>query len=476
MSPRSNPKILRMLCLASAFALSNVALAAAAKKPAPPPAALDAAELAQAAALRDAALAGTGAYDLVRALTVEVGPRPAGSPGDKAAVAWGLATLRRLGFENVHAEAVKVPHWDRGEAEGWIVTPARRPVALLALGGSIGTPETGVDAPVVRAESLAALAAMDEAAVRGKIVFLDVKMARTKDITGYAGAVPARGMGWSAASKKGAVALLLRSIGTDHNRLAHTGAQRPDEGVRPIPAAAISAPDADLLAAQLADGAAVTFHLRLGARQLPPEESANVVGEIVGSELPQEVVLLGAHLDSWDPGTGAIDDGAGVAIVTETARRLGALAKHPRRTVRVVLYANEEFGLSGARGYAEAHQDELARIQVAAEADLGADPVVRVGGKVPADGQPALATLAALLRPLGIERNPEEGDGGADLSTLTGVPIVALEQDASRYFDFHHTANDTLDKVDPRNLDQVVAAFATFAYVAAQARQGFRAP
>ncbi len=438
------------------------------------PAALDSAAMKEAAALRDAAVAGTEAYDIVRSLTVEVGPRPAGSAGDKAAVAWGLATLTRLGFSNVHAEPVKVPHWERGEAGGWVVSPRRQPVALIALGGSVGTPETGLEAPLVRADSLEALAAMDAAAVAGKIVFLDVRMQRTTDITGYANAVPARGLGWAAASKKGAIALLLRSIGTDHNRLAHTGGQRPDDTARRIPAAAISNPDADLLEGMLAEGGAVTFHLHLGARDLPQEDSANVVGEIPGSELPQEIVLLGAHLDSWDPGTGALDDGAGVAVVVEAARRLAALPRHPRRTVRVVLYANEEFGLSGARAYAEAHKDDLGRITVAAESDLGADPVLKIGGRVPPGGQAALVTLAELLRPLGVARDAEEGDGGADLSPLAGVPVVALEQDASNYFDFHHTANDTLDKIDRRNLDRVVAAFTTFAYVAAQSPQGFR--
>jgi hypothetical protein len=457
----------------AALGLVAVATAAAPPKSAAQLETLSASELRQAAELRDAAVQGTDAYELVRSLTVHVGPRPAGSAGDKAAVAWALAMLRQLGFANVRAERVLVPHWDRGEADGWIEGPARRPVALLALGGSVGTPEGGVDAAVVRATSLQALDAMDAAAVAGKIVFLDVAMERTKDITGYANAVPARGAGWASASRKGAVALLLRSIGTDHNRLAHTGAMRPDEKARHIPAAALSNPDADVLAALLAEGE-VRFHLRLTARELPPEESANVIGEVVGSEKPEEIVLLGAHLDSWDPGTGAIDDGAGVAVVTETARRLAALPKHPRRTVRVVLFANEEFGLSGAHEYAEAHAAEIARHVAMAESDLGADPVLRVGGRVLEGAQPTLATLASLLKPLGVERNPQEGDGGADLSTLTGVPVVSLDQDARAYFDFHHTANDTLDKVDRKHLDQVVAAFVTFAYVAAQSPPGFR--
>lgn len=471
-----------LLCAAVGAAAVVSAGATPSAKPAAATAALpvvlSAGQLTEAARLRDAALRGTGAFAIVKSLTVEVGPRPAGSAADKAAVAWAVKKLTELGFSNVHTEPVKVPHWERGAAEGWILTPRlgsqRQPCAVLALGGSIGTPEAGLEAPVVRADSLAALAAMDPAAVAGKIVFLDTRMQSTEDITGYAQAVPMRGGGAVAAAKQGAVAVIIRSVGTDYNRLPHTGGMRYDEAVRRIPAAALSAPDADQLDALLATGTEVAFHLRLTARELPQEESANVVGEIPGGESADEVVLLGAHLDSWDPGMGAIDDGAGVAVVTEAARRIGELSRRPRRTIRVVLFANEEFGLSGARAYAEAHQGELPKIMAAAESDLGADPVFRVTAKVPAAALPAVDALAKLLRPLGIERNSKEGDGGADLSTLQGVPIVALEQDARVYFQIHHTANDTLDKVDPTNLDRVVAAFVTFAYVAAQAPGGMR--
>ncbi len=467
-------RLFSVLCLGGFSAASFAAGNAPSNAPKPAPAVLSPAEMREAAALRDGALQGTGAFAIVKSLTVEVGPRPAGSAGDKAAVAWALAKMKSLGLANVHSEKVMVPHWDRGVGEGWIMTPSRQPVALLALGGSIGTPETGTDAPVVRAESTAALEAMPAADVAGKIVFLDVHMQRTEDMAGYAGAVPARGLGWAAASKKGAVALLLRSIGTDHNRLAHTGGMRADETARPIPAVALSNPDADQLAATLELGKPVSFHLRVSARALPEEESANVIGEVPGSEHPEEIVLLAAHLDSWDPGTGAIDDGAGVAVVLETARRLQALPQAPKRTVRVVLYANEEFGLSGAIAYGEAHKAEFANLVAAAECDSGGDPVFRLTGKVPAAGRPALDTLATLLRPLGVAAATTEGDGGADLIPLAGAPIVAMEQDARNYFDFHHTANDTLDKIDPKNLDRVVAAFSAFAYVATRAPGGFR--
>ena len=287
-------------------------------------------------------------------------------------------------------------------------------------------------------------------------MFLDVHMQPTQDMRATRGPGARRWRGGGGEERRrGDDPALDRH---DHNRLrtrrhalrrrgaAHSGGGA-DPGRRS--------------AGRLLANGEVVFHLRLGARDLPQEESASVVGEITGSEVPDEVVLLGAHLDSWDPGTGAVDDGAGVAVITEAARRIGELARHPKRTVRVVLFANEEFGLSGARAYAEAHKDEFGKIMGAAESDLGADPVFRLTAKVPAAGQPTLDALALLLQPLDIARNTKEGDGGADLSVLQGVPIVALEQDARAYFEVHHTANDTLDKIDRRNLDRVVAAFTT---------------
>jgi len=429
----------------------------------------------RAAALRDDALAGTRALEIARSLTFEVGPRSAGSPGDRAAVEWGLRTLRGLGFENVHAEKVTVPHWDRGTIAGEIVSPWPQPVVLAALGGSVGTPEAaganGIEAEVVGVPSLAALEQLDPARLQGKIVFFDVKMERTKDIVGYRDAVPVRGAGASRAARRGAVAVLIRSIGTGHDRFPHTGAMRYEDGVAKIPAAALAPADADLLAAALASGKPVRFRLRSTARMLPDEESANVIGDIRGRERPDEIVLLGAHLDSWDLGTGGIDDGAGVAIMTEAARRIGqGKPSRPRRTIRVVLFANEEFGTSGARAYAEAHAAELAKHVMAAESDLGAGRVYRLSSAVAPDHLPQIAELAKLLAPLGVAPGDNEAHGGSDVGPLgaAGVPLVDLDQDATSYFDWHHTANDTVDKIDPKEIDQNVAAWVALAYAVAE--------
>jgi len=432
------------------------------------PAALPEDVKAAAASLQKQALAGTRAYEIVRSLTVEVGPRLAGSKGYAAAVDWGLRTMKALGFQNVHAEKVTVPHWVRGEESGEIVAPYPQPVHLAALGGSVGTPAPGIEAQVIRVPSLEAVAQLDPAQVKGKIVFYDVPMKRTKDATGYRDAVPARTEGASAAAKLGAVAVVIRSVGTDNNRTPHTGGLRYREGAEKIPAAALSNPDADLLAAEIASGKPVTFRLKLGARVEPDVETASVVGEIPGREKPEEIVLLGAHLDSWDLGTGAIDDGAGCAIMMEAARRIAELPRKPRRTIRVVLYANEEFGTSGARAYAAAHQDELARHIMAGESDLGSGRVWRISSRV----DPAkLGIVSDLARLLGVELGDNGTHGGSDVEPIAQapgrVPLIALAQDATAYFDDHHTANDTLDKIDPKDLDQNVAAWAAVAYAVA---------
>jgi len=423
-----------------------------------------------AASLRDEALQGTRAFEIVRSLTVEVGPRPAGSEGDRRAVAWGLRTMRELGFANVRAEAVKVPHWEPGVSTGDITSPWAQPMVLLPLGGSVATPDGGIEAEVVSVPSLQDLEKTAPETVRGKIVFLNKRMERARDGSGYGETVPGRGRGAIVAGKLGAVALLLRSVGTDNNRTPHTGAMRYEEGGLRIPAAALSNPDADVLEAQLASGKPVRFHLVLGTRTLPEADSANVIGEIPGREKGDEVVLLGCHLDSWFPGTGAIDDGAGCAIMMEAARRIGALPQKPRRTIRVILYANEEFGLSGARAYAEKHAGELPKHILAGESDFGSGRVWRISSSVAPEALPLFDELAKLLTPLGVERGDNEADGGADLSPMAParVPLIGLSQDGTYYFDWHHTANDTLDKIDPKDLDQNVAAWAAVAYAAAE--------
>lgn len=471
-SPSKRPLVLSL-------AVTLVSSAACLAQGAPSASPLPPAVAQQATALQQKALSGTQAFDLVRSLTVEAGPRLAGSAGDKAAVAWGVKKLQELGFSNVRAEKVTVPHWERGAESGEIVSPWPQPVVLAALGGSVGTPAEGITAEVIEVPTVDALASVDAAKVKGKIVFFSNRMERTKDGSGYGRAVGVRGAGPSAAARLGAVAVLIRSVGTDNNRTPHTGSTRYQDGVEKIPAAALSNPDADLLAAQIASGKPVTFRLKLGARHLGEAESANVIGEIPGREKPQEIVLLGCHLDSWDLGTGAVDDGAGCAIMIEAARLIGQLPVKPRRTIRVVLYANEEFGLSGARAYAEAHKDELASHILAGESDFGSGRVWRLASRVDPAALPTVGEITRLLSPLKVEQGNNETGGGADLSTLAParVPLVSLNQDGTLYFDWHHTANDTLDKIDPKDLDQNVAAWATVAYVAAEMPGTFgRAP
>jgi hypothetical protein len=420
--------------------------------------------------LRDAALKGTKAHAIVASLTTEVGPRPAGSPAYHLAEEWAVRKFKELGgFTNVHTENVTVPRWERGEESAEITAPWRQRMAVAALGGSVGTPAAGIEAPVVSVASLAALDKTDAAKVRGKIVFIDAATDRTRDGAGYGKAVVGRFSGASHAAKLGAVGVLVRSVGTDSNRLPHTGMMRYDDGVTQIPAAAVSNPDADTLEAELASGKPVTVHLSLGAHTLPQAQAANVIADITGSEKPEEIILLGCHLDSWDLGTGAIDDAAGCGIVMEAARRIGELKRHPRRTVRVVLFANEEFGLQGAEGYAVAHAAELPHHILAMESDLGAGRVWRLESRVAGTSLGWVRELDRLIFPIGAGSGANEGEGGADLTPIqrAGVPVLALMQDATGYFDFHHTANDTLDKANARDLDYNVAAWVAVTYGAA---------
>ncbi len=435
--------------------------------------------VANAEQLRAEGLKSDLAWEVLSSLTTEVGHRFAGSDGDKRAVVWAGHKLRELGFENVRAEPVMVPHWVRGENTGEITAPYPQKVVLLAIGGSVATPDDGLEAEVLRVESLETLVALPDDAARGKFVFIDGKMERTQDGSGYGRAVRKRGAGPVEAAKKGAVGLLIRSAGTSPNRIAHTGGTRYQPDIVRIPAAALSNPDADLLAAQVASGKPVRFKLRLLTRELPEEPSANVIGEIRGREKPEEIVLLGAHLDSWDVGQGAHDDGAGVAIVVAAAKLVASLPERPRRTLRVVLFANEEFGLSGARAYAATYQDDLDRHVAAFEADLGAGKVWSFSSGVETPHLPKVEAIAQLLAPLGIARGDNDGRGGADLSPMrpARVPFFGLAQDARPYFDLHHTENDTLAMVDPEALKQNLAAHAVLAYMLAEDKEGFgRAP
>ncbi|HTR02356.1 MAG TPA: M20/M25/M40 family metallo-hydrolase [Thermoanaerobaculia bacterium] len=422
-----------------------------------------------AAALRDRVAAGSRAPEWVREITERAGPRLAGSPGDRAAVAVTLEMLRRLGFASVRAEKVMVPVWVRTAESGEVTAPVSQKLALAALGGSVPTSPGGLEAEVLRITSFDQLEAK-KSAVRGRIVFYDVPTERTRDGSGYTKSVVYRSEGASHAAKLGALGVLVRSIGTDTNRLPHTGAVDYAGGAPTIPAAAVSIPDADLLAHLASLGGPVRVHFTLACGALPYAESANVVAEVPGREKPGEIVLLGAHLDSWDLGRGAIDDGAGCGIVIEAARQIAALPQKPRRTVRVVLYANEENGLAGGTTYVETHKTELARHVAALEADQGTGRPLGLSWRAGASAAPLFDQIAALLGPLDAGALTVGGEGGADISRLltAGVPLVGLAQDASAYFDFHHTANDTFDKIVPRDLDRAAAAMAVAAWCLAE--------
>jgi carboxypeptidase Q len=422
-------------------------------------------EASSSTALLDAAMASHGAAQIVQSLTDEVGPRLAGSPAGSAAVDWAVRTLRERGLANVHTEPVSVPHWQRGEDKGAVVSPVVQPLQLTALGGSIGTPAEGIEAEVVESSSLEALSTLARTDVAGKIVFFNVPTARTRDGSGYGKAVSVRWLGAVRAAELGALAVVIRSIGTDSNRLPHTGGMKREDKVPAVPAAALAIPDAELLHRLLAEHKKVKLQLKIGCRSFPNVESANVVGEIPGAASPDEIILLGAHLDSWDLGTGALDDGAGVGIVVNAAQLIGSLAHRPRRTIRVVLFANEENGLAGGRAYAQAHRAEASKHIAAYEADSGTGRAYALRYVGAPEARASLGTISAALKPLGIELVKDDAHGGADLSPLRdlGVPVVDLAQDFTTYFDFHHTANDTFDKIDPEALAQVSAATAVLA-------------
>lgn len=429
-------------------------------------------DLSRAAALREAGLRSGLAYELVRDLTTEVGPRAAGSAGDAAAVAWAQARLRALGFPVVRAEPVPLQAWRRGEASARITAPFPQPLVVTALGGSVSTPPGGIAAEVAYYPDLAALRADRSTRAAGRIVFIDQKMQRTRDGAGYGQAVAARALGAIEAARRGALAVVIRSIGTDHDRVAHTGAMRYDPALPRIAALAVSVPDADLIARQAQHPATATrplaLHLQVQAQEGVAAQSANVVAEIPGTDLADEVVLLGAHLDSWDTGQGAIDDAAGVGIVTAAAQLL-LEGPRPRRTVRVVLFANEEHGFDGARAYAERHAAQVH--QWVGESDFGAGRVWRLRSQVRAQALAQVARIARELAPLGIAAGDNAGTPGPDAALLMRVrrwPGLELSQDGSDYFDWHHTPNDTLDKVDPLTLPQNVAAWAVATWLAAQ--------
>lgn len=431
---------------------------------------LDPALLDVAARLAGRALLANRATETLEALCDDVGPRLSGSAEANHAVEWCVARMQQDGLENVHAEKVMVPHWVRGRCDVAMTAPRAQPMHACALGGSVGTGGKPLVAPVIATESLESLAALDRAAVAGKIVLLTRRMERDGgEKAGYGPTVSIRSKGASAAARLGAVGVMIRSVGTGNARLPHTGHMSYDDGVPRIPAVAVSAEDAEMVERLLARGQSVTVSVDTTCEMQGDVESANVVGEWRGRERPEEVVLLGGHLDSWDLGSGAIDDGAGCVIAWEAVRLMKELGLRPRRTLRVVLWMSEENGSAGGIEYARLHADDAAKFVVAIESDGGAGRPSGFGLSCAEVDLPRVQALGALLRGLGCG-TVRSGGGGADVGPLRkfAVPTMGLNQDGHWYFDYHHTPADTPDKVDPHEFALNVGAMAVMSYALAE--------
>lgn len=443
--------------------------------PAPPAVTeISAAQLRTVERLRTAALASDNAWNIVESLVTEVGPRLAGSEAEARAREWAVRMLREQRFSNVRVEDFTIPYWDATREEASVVAPTQQRLVIAALGGSPSTPQGGLEAEIVRFANMAELEAAPNSAVAGRIVFIDERMTRSQDGSGYGAAVAKRGRCAPVAQSKGAAACLIRSVGTDPHRFAHQGGSSRQAQGASLPAAAVSPADADLLARLVASGRSVRVNLVIEADIRENAPSGNVLAEIRGRERPEEIVILAAHLDSWDLGQGAIDDGAGVAIVTAAARLIRDLPQRPRRTIRILLAGAEENGVHGGAAYARAHANE--NHIVGAESDFGAGRVWRFRSRFADQALPHARAIQRQLAPLGIILGDNAASGGADISDLrtAGMPVVDLSQDGLDYFDYHHTADDTLDKIDPEALRQNVAAFAIFAYLAAENDWDFR--
>jgi hypothetical protein len=460
------------LLAASALALSLAA----------PALAQDAATIQRAATIRDAAKSQNIALDYVTQLTTRFGPRPAGSKAEQDASAWAADYMRAQGFQNVRIEQFPLVGWERGEESASIVGDHPQTLVVAALGHSPGTNGV-IEAEVVRFDSLDALNAAPAGSLAGKIAFVDAgQMVRMQDGSGYGPLSRIRGAGPAAAASKGAVAFLMRSAGSDEHRMPHTGTTRYVEGRVPLPGFALSAPDADQLSRLIGLGA--TPRVRLSSTAHTYETvSQNVIGEIRGRTRPDEIIVLGSHMDSWDLGTGAIDDGAGGGITLAAAKAIAESGRRPARTIRVVLYGSEEVAQptdtgNGGGAYLRNIGTAVEKHIVAGESDFGADRVYALGLPPGAQTSDFARAAARVLYPIGVLPSADpELFGGVDIGPLAGagVPVFGLKQDGSRYFDLHHTADDTLDKIDPEQLSQNVAAWAGLIWLIADSDVDFRA-
>ncbi|MBN8814722.1 MAG: M20/M25/M40 family metallo-hydrolase [Sphingomonas sp.] len=421
---------------------------------------------------RDAALKDDVAWDVLEGLTTEVGPRLAATEAEARARAWAVVKLKALGFKNVHIETYTMPVWVRGVETAEVVGPYPQKLTLAALGRSGATPPEGITAPVVYFPTFNDLLAAPDGSLTGKIAFVSNQMKAAQDGSGYGAFGAARFIGPNVAAKKGAAAIVIRSIGSDKGRWPHTGGTNWTPGVTPIPAAALSVADAEQLERIFKRTDKVTLKLVLTPKTMPDAESGNVVAEVPGTDPSAGVIVIGGHLDSWDIGTGAIDDGAGVAITTAAAKRL-LDGPRPRRTIRVVWFGAEEPGGYGGEAYAKAHANE--KFALASESDFGADNVWRFNVNLPDSAKAVGDRLGAALAPLGIVRGKDPAGGGTDVEPILkfGWPSITLGQDGTRYFDWHHTPEDTLDKIDRDQLRQNVAVWTTMLWIVANAPENW---
>ncbi|MBX7185338.1 MAG: M20/M25/M40 family metallo-hydrolase [Vicinamibacteria bacterium] len=412
------------------------------------------------ATTRDAG--GNFAWDRLAFMTDTFGPRLSGSANLDATLRWAEAEMKKDGLENVRLEPVMVPQWIRGDESLEILEPFPNKVPILGLGGSVSTRAEGVVGELMIVKSFDELTARKDEA-RGRIVLFNVVY------TNYGETVRYRGGGASAAARVGALAALVRAVGPPGMRTPHTGGMRYEEGIPKIPTAAIPTEDADRFERMAKRGQKITLRLRMDAHFLDDAPSANVVGEIRGTEKPDEIVLVGGHIDSWDPGTGAMDDGGGCVVTWEALRLLKTLGLKPKRTIRVVLFTNEENGGAGGNGYRDAHKAELEKHVLALESDSGVFRPRGFGFTGSDAARKTLTEIASLLKPLGADAIAAQG-GGADIGPAVAagkIPSASLEVEGSKYFLLHHTPADTVDKLDPKDLADNAAAIAFLAYVVA---------
>ena len=447
-------------------------------------------QMATAASLRDAALEGNETWELLEELVAVAPKRLAGSPGDKIARDWAVEKLESLGFDRVWVQEFQLRGWARASASATVLSHENIDLDITSLGKSVSTPAGGVTADVIHFGTFDDLKAAAKSEVEGKIVFISNRMERKMDGSGYGPANVARSRGHEVVARKGGLALLIRSIGTDNHDAPHTGAMSFGEssmsqpeldlayeeaisapyGEKTVAAGAISNIDSDAFEALFESGEEITVTLEIRNNDLGEITSYNIIGEIIGSERPNEVVITGGHIDAWDTSVGAMDDGLGVAITMNAVSMIGELSQRPARTIRYVAFGAEELGLLGAKAYAEEYADVDHVFGI--ESDFGIGKVWRLSPAVTADAVPVLGEIATILEPMGIGWDPDaRGNPGPDLGPLVtgaGLAGASLNGDGTLYFDLHHSAEDTLDKIKASDLSYNTAAYAALLYLVAE--------